>query len=68
MRDGLPPENAYFGVLRQAMAVDRMEPAGVYFGTGSGEIYASANEGDSWAQIAAHLPTISSVETHVLDA
>lgn len=68
MRDGLPQENAYFGVLRQAMAVDAMEPAGVYFGTGSGELYASADEGDSWTQIVAHLPTISSVETHVLDA
>ncbi len=68
MRAGLPQENAFFGVLRQAMATDRMEPAGVYFGTGSGEIYASSDEGDSWTQVAAHLPTISSVETHVVEA
>jgi photosystem II stability/assembly factor-like uncharacterized protein len=68
LRAGLPQENAYFGVLRQAMATDSLEPAGVYFGTGSGEIYASADEGDSWTQVAAHLPTISSVETHVVEA
>jgi photosystem II stability/assembly factor-like uncharacterized protein len=47
LRDGLPQENAFFGVLRQAMATDRMEPAGVYFGTGGGELYGSADEGDS---------------------
>ena len=67
LRAGLPQENAYFGVLRQAMATDSLEPAGVYFGTGSGEIDASADEGDSWTQVAAHLPTISSVETHVVE-
>jgi photosystem II stability/assembly factor-like uncharacterized protein len=67
MRAGLPQENAYFGVLRQAMATDRMEPAGVYFGTGSGTLYGSADEGDTWFEIAAHLPTISSVETYVID-
>ncbi len=63
--NGLPQENAFFGVLRQALAVDRLDPAGVYFGTSSGEIYASADEGDHWIRIAQHLPTISSVETYV---
>lgn len=67
MRNGLPQEDAYFGVLRQAMATDRLEPAGVYFGTGTGSIYASADEGDSWNEIARHLPTISSVETLVVE-
>lgn len=67
LREGLPQEAAYFGVLRQAMATDRLEPAGVYFGTGSGTLYASADEGESWTAIADHLPTISSVETYVID-
>lgn len=66
-RAGLPQQNAYLNVLRQAMAVDRLEPAGVYFGTGSGEVYASADEGDSWTCIARHLPSISSVETLVVE-
>ena len=67
MRKGLPQQNAYFGVLRQAMAADRLEPAGVYFGTSSGTLFASADEGDSWMPIAEHLPTISSVETLVVE-
>ena len=54
-------------MLRQALATDSMDPAGVYFGTGSGEVYASADEGDSWTCIARHLPTISSVETLVIE-
>ena len=67
LRDGLPQEGAYFGVLRQAMATDRMNPAGVYFGTSSGAVFASADEGDSWSCIAEHLPTVLSVETLVVD-
>lgn len=66
-REGLPQANAFFGVLRQALATDRLEPAGVYFGTTSGALYASADEGDSWSCIAQHLPAISSVETLVVD-
>ena len=68
LREGLPQENAYFGVLRQAMATDGLEPAGVYFGSGTGSVFASANEGDRWTCIAQHLPTISSVETLVVEA
>ncbi len=68
LRDGLPQRNAFFGVLRQAMATDRLDPAGVYFGTGSGTLFASADEGDRWTCIAQHLPTISSVETLVVEA
>ncbi len=66
LREGLPQQNAFFGVLRQAMATDRMEPAGVYFGTSGGALFASADEGDSWSAIAEHLPSISSVETMVI--
>ncbi|MGK9232545.1 exo-alpha-sialidase [Inquilinus limosus] len=67
LRRGLPQENAYFGVLRQAMATDRLDPAGVYFGTSGGALFASADEGESWDCVAQHLPSILSVETLVVD-
>lgn len=66
LRQGLPQEGCYFTVLRQAMAGDERNPAGLYFGTNSGSIFASFDEGDAWTEIARHLPTILSVE--VLDA
>lgn len=62
-RDGLPQTACFFTVLRQAMAVDAGEPAGVYFGTNSGSVFASADEGKRWTEIARHLPTVLSVET-----
>ncbi len=68
LRKGLPQENAYFSVLRQAMATDRLDPAGVYFGTSTGSLFVSADEGDSWQEVAEHLPTVLSVETLVLDS
>ncbi|WP_422072551.1 WD40/YVTN/BNR-like repeat-containing protein [Tranquillimonas rosea] len=61
-RTGLPQEACFFTVLRQGMAVDTRDPAGVYFGTNSGSVFASADEGDTWSEIARHLPTILSVE------
>lgn len=64
-RAGLPQENCFFTVLRQGMAGDRLTPAGVYFGTNSGSVFASPDEGETWAEIARHLPTILAVE--VLD-
>ena len=67
LREGLPQRNVFFGVLRQAMAADRLEPAGIYFGTNTGALFASVDEGDSWKCIAQHLPLISSVETLVVD-
>jgi hypothetical protein len=54
-------------VLRQAMAADRLAPAGIYAGTNTGTLFASPDEGDTWASIAHHLPPILSVETLVLD-
>ncbi len=60
--NGLPTENCFFTVLRQAMAVDRSDPAGIYFGTNSGSIFASTDEGESWSEAARHLPTVLSVE------
>jgi photosystem II stability/assembly factor-like uncharacterized protein len=62
LREGLPQKDCYFTVLRQAMAGDARTPAGVYFGTNSGSVFASADEGDTWREIARHLPTILSVE------
>jgi hypothetical protein len=50
------------------MATDQLEPAGVYFGTNTGTLFASADEGDHWTCIAQHLPTILSVETMVAGA
>ena len=64
-RTGLPQESCFFTVLRQAMAGDRRTPAGLYFGTNSGSVFASPDEGDTWQEIARHLPTILSIE--VLD-
>jgi photosystem II stability/assembly factor-like uncharacterized protein len=68
LRAGLPQRNAFFGVLRQAMATDTLDPVGLYFGTSSGMVFASRDEGETWQCIAQHLPTILSVETLVLDA
>ncbi|MCA0272554.1 MAG: exo-alpha-sialidase [Proteobacteria bacterium] len=65
MRAGLPQTGCFFTVLRQAMAGDARAPAGVYFGTNSGSVFASLDEGDTWQEVARHLPTILAVE--VLD-
>ncbi len=62
LRAGLPQENCFFTVLRQAMSGDSKDPAGLYFGTNTGSVFASVDEGDSWQEIARHLPTILSVE------
>ncbi|MEF3047381.1 WD40/YVTN/BNR-like repeat-containing protein [Pseudotabrizicola sp. L79] len=62
MRSGLPQKACFFTVLRQAMSVDRATPAGVYFGTNSGSVFASTDEGATWDEAARHLPTILCVE------
>jgi photosystem II stability/assembly factor-like uncharacterized protein len=63
--DGLPREGAYLGVLRDAMAVDPLDPAGVYFGTSTGQVYASTDEGLTWRLVAENLPRIHSVNVMV---
>jgi photosystem II stability/assembly factor-like uncharacterized protein len=63
---GLPQEHCYVNVLRDAMAVDQLEECGVYFGTTGGQVYASADEGDSWAPIVRDLPAVLSVEVQTL--
>jgi len=55
------PANAYFGVLRDAMAVDDAEPGGVYCGTTTGQVYHTRDDGNSWAQMASNLPRITSL-------
>jgi len=67
LRQGLPQQHAFLTVLRQALATDRLAPAGVYFGTNTGALFASADEGDTWNAIAQHLPAILSVETLVVE-
>ena len=62
LSDGLPAEHCYFTVLRQAMATDTHEAPGIYFGTNSGSIFASTDDGDSWREIARHLPSVFSVD------
>jgi hypothetical protein len=66
LTEGLPQEDAYVNVLRDAMSVDTLDPCGVYFGTTSGEVYASADGGDSWRPIVEHLPRVLSVEAQAL--
>lgn len=59
---GLPAEQAWFTVKRQALSVDGFDPAGVYFGTSSGEVWGSADEGESWTCLVRHLPEIYALE------
>jgi photosystem II stability/assembly factor-like uncharacterized protein len=63
---GLPQSDCYVNVLRDAMAVDALEPCGVYFGTTGGQVYASADAGDSWGPIVRDLPAVLSVEVQTL--
>ena len=63
---GLPHRDAHLGVLREGMAIDGYDSPGLYFGTSTGQVFASADEGDSWNEIASYLPAISSVEVAVL--
>jgi len=62
---GLPQEDAHLGVLREGMAIDALDVPGLYFGTSTGQVFASADEGESWTEIASYLPAISSVEVAV---
>jgi hypothetical protein len=56
------PDRAWFTVKRQAMTTDQHDPVGIYLGTTSGEVWASVDNGETWACIASHLPEIFSVE------
>jgi hypothetical protein len=63
---GLPQANCYVNVLRDAMAVDTMDECGIYFGTSGGQVYGSADSGDTWTAIVRDLPPVLSVEVQVL--
>jgi photosystem II stability/assembly factor-like uncharacterized protein len=63
---GLPQQDCYVNVLRDAMAVDSLDECGVYIGTTSGQVYASADAGDSWTPIARDFPRVLSVEVQTL--
>ncbi len=63
---GLPQSDCYVNVLRDAMAVDSLDPCGVYFGTTGGQVYASADAGDRWNPIVRDLPSVLSVEAQTL--
>jgi photosystem II stability/assembly factor-like uncharacterized protein len=64
---GLPQENAYVTVLREAIDTDDLDPTGIYFGTSSGHLFASRDDGDSWELIAGFLPRILSVKATVIE-
>ena len=64
---GLPHRDAHVGVLREGMAIDSHDVPGLYFGTSTGQLFASRDEGESWSEIASYLPPISSVEVAVVD-
>ena len=66
LTNGLPQSDCYVNVLRDAMAVDALDSCGVYFGTTGGQVYASADGGDSWAPIVRDLPAVLSVEVQTL--
>jgi hypothetical protein len=63
---GLPQSDCYVNVLRDAMAVDSLDKCGIYFGTTGGQVYASADAGDSWSPIVRDLPPVLSVEVQTL--
>ncbi|HEX4287183.1 MAG TPA: exo-alpha-sialidase [Terracidiphilus sp.] len=63
---GLPQENCYVNVLRDAMAVDTLEDCGVYFGTTGGQVYCSSDGGDAWSTVVHDLPAVLSVEVQTL--
>ena len=56
----------FLGVLREGLAIDSLDVPGLYFGTSTGQVFASADEGESWNEIASYLPAISSVEVAVV--
>jgi len=66
LTNGLPQRDCYLNVLRDAMAVDSLDPCGVYFGTSGGQVYASPDGGDHWHPIVRDLPPVLSVEVQTL--
>jgi photosystem II stability/assembly factor-like uncharacterized protein len=67
LTNGLPQQDCYVNVLRDAMSVDSLDKCGIYFGTSGGQVYASADAGDTWSAIVRDLPPVVSVEAQTLD-
>jgi len=67
LTSGLPQEDCYVNVLRDAMCVDSLDSCGIYFGTTGGQVYCSADSGDHWQAIVRDLPPVLSVEVQTLD-
>ena len=63
---GLPQDNCYVNVLRDAMDIDSLDECGVYFGTTGGQVYASADSGENWSAVVRDLPSVLSVEVQTL--
>jgi photosystem II stability/assembly factor-like uncharacterized protein len=63
---GLPQRDAHLGVLREGLAIDSLDAPGLYVGTSTGQVFASADEGETWEEIASYLPAIASVEVAVV--
>ena len=66
LSQGLPQKSAFETVLRDDLAADTLDPAGIYFGTRSGKVYGSHNEGKSWELIAEGLPAVVCVKAAVI--
>ncbi|MDB6040444.1 MAG: uncharacterized protein JWM99_4285 [Verrucomicrobiales bacterium] len=66
LTNGLPQKDCYVNVLRDAMAVDTLQPCGVYFGTTGGQVYGSPDSGNTWSPIVRDLPAVLSVEVQTL--
>jgi photosystem II stability/assembly factor-like uncharacterized protein len=66
LTEGLPQQDAYETILRDALAADVNDPAGVYFGTRSGKVYGSADGGDNWIELANALPSVVCVKSAVV--
>lgn len=66
LTEGLPQQDCYVNVLRDAMTVDSLDPCGIYFGTTGGQVYVSPDGGDHWSAIARDLPGVLSVEVQTL--
>lgn len=66
LTNGLPQQNCYANVLRDAFAVDMLDECGLYFGTTGGEVYASTDSGDTWSTVVSDLPRVMSIEVQTL--
>lgn len=63
---GLPQKDAFVGIYREGMAMDSLKPAGIFFGTNTGKIFGSRNEGDSWSVVADNMPPVYSISASVI--